>query len=151
MKAGQTTVLGVILKSIVPCGILLASNILMAQPPAPSFEGHDDFRSREPDDSSLTYDWSCGEIERSIEFNLRFRQIVERDGAPGVAATWGIGRYTGDGEPGNPRKKELSAFVSSLEAINYIAGRCFDTEGEVRISGSTGASHETVMRVFRVP
>lgn len=47
--------------------------------------------------------------------------------------------------------EELSAFVSSLGALNYIAGRCFDTEGEVHISGAIMGSNVPVTRTFRIP
>ncbi len=46
--------------------------------------------------------------------------------------------------------KELSAFVSSLNAIQHIAGRCFETEGEIRISGLIRGSNVPVMRTFRI-
>jgi hypothetical protein len=121
----------------------------MAQPAAPSFEGHQDLRSREPSFSALRYDWSCGKIERSIEFVLSYREVARNDGGPSIVAAWSIGRYM-RGDLTVPADEDLSAFVSSLNAIQYFAGRCFDTEGEIRISGLIGGSNVPVMRTFRV-
>ena len=122
----------------------------MAQPPAPSFEGHHDLRSREPSASSLSYDWSCGKIERAIKFHLSYRETFDKNGDPRIVASWSIGRYMREGELVDQVDDELSAFVSTLGAINYIAGRCFDTEGEVRISGMVAESNVLVTRSFRI-
>ncbi len=138
------------LKVFAPWGILLASGSLMAQPAAPSFEGHHDFRSTEPSASSLSYDWSCGKIDRSIRFNPSYRQTPDKNGDPGVFAAWSVDGYMRAGELVDQVDDELSEFVSTLGAINYIAGRCFDTEGEVRISGMVAESNVLVTRSFRI-
>lgn len=151
MNKRQISVASSRLKLLATWVVLLTSNSLMAQPPAPGFEGHHDFRSREPGASALRYDWACGKIKRSIEFRLSFRQMPDKDGAPHVVAAWSIGRYIRDGEMAGDAGEELSAFVSSLGALNYIAGRCFDTEGEVRISGTVMGSNVPVTRTFRIP
>lgn len=144
------TAFAALLKVFAPWGVLLTSGSLMAQPAAPSFEGHRDLRSTEPSASSLSYDWSCGEIKRSIEFNLRYRETPDKVGVPRIFATWSIGRYMREGELVDQVDDELSSFVSTLGAINYIAGRCFNTEGEVRISGMIAESNVMVMHSFRI-
>lgn len=140
---------GNLLKLLASCSILLASSNLMAQPAAPSFEGHQDLRSREPRFSALRFDWSCGKIERSLEFVLSYREVVIDDRGSSIVATWGISRVMRGNLPFYA-DEELSAFVSSLNAIQHIAGRCFDTEGEIRISGLVESSNVPLMRTFRI-
>lgn len=138
------------LKLIAGCGLLFVTGSVMAQPSPPSFEGHHDTRSREPSASLLSYDWSCGKIERSIEFRLNYREVSNNNGDSSIVAAWSVGRYMTEGRTMDVVNEELSAFVASLTALNYVAGRCFDTEGEVRISGLTAGSDTPVARTFRI-
>lgn len=138
------------LKALAGCGLLFATGSVMAQPSPPSFEGHHDTRSREPGASLLSYAWSCGKIERSIEFRPSYRAVSDNNGDPSIAAAWSVDRYVTEGRATDEVNEELSAFVASLTALNYVTGRCFDTEGEVRISGLTAGSDKPVARTFRV-
>lgn len=150
ITASHRSVLPALLKEIAACALLFTPGGLVAQPAAPGLEGHYDLRSREPSDSALRYEWACANIRRSIEFRQRYRQVLGKDGAPGIVAAWSIGRYLRDGDRIDPVDGALSAFVSSLQAIHYIAGRCFDTDGEVRISGIVEGSNVPVTRTFRI-
>ncbi len=117
------------------------------------FPSHRDSMSTAPNETTQAYSWLCQEdVIRSITIKSSLNYELDARSNPKPKLDWSFLSVKGaDGSLSESDAYEIEQFLSNIEWVAHVEGRCFVKDAEIYLVGTSRNSKSRLTAQIRIP